>query len=392
MTTSIPSLKQSVTLRAIAFCMFAAANASAATVTIVDATFARSEVDLQRFDGSKLTGSTPRGSVELSARDIVLIERPAFRAAADSKSLQLVLRNGERLTGAATAFANDSVTWTTSLLGPRDVPLAQIEEVVHAGEKDAITLSADEMTRDVLLLSNGDRAGGIITAMDDKAVTVQPADGQPLLVEWASIRRIHLAAAGDVPQAKASWRVSLVDATVCDVEKIEIDKQSVLLHSGQQQSKVSIEQVHSIENLAGKARLLTRVPPIKREYAPFFPRSTNQQTMEVPEEVAVGDARTRLFIPVRPHSRLTWNIDGGATLFKTRFIVGSTGNMANCQARIWLDDRKVFDQANLTSSSALGTFETPVGAAKTVTLEVDFGENFDVQDQFYWVEPALVGE
>lgn len=385
-------MKRLTTLGATALGALFASHCFAVLVTVVDAKFGRSELDLQQFDGAALRGTTPRGPAEIAARDVVLIERPSARPAADAKAMQIVLRGGERLTGRATGFANDVVTWTVPALGPREVPLAQIAEVVHVGESGPPTLSADELTRDALLLANGDRASGIITAMDATGVTIQSADGQPLSVEWSGIRRIHLADAGAAPPAPANWRLSLTDGTVCDVDKLTIQSESAVLVAGARQNRVSLDQIRAIENLAGKAKLLTRAVPTSREYAPFFPRTTGQETMDVPEEIAVGDGRSRMFVAVRPYSRITWTIEPGAKVLKTRFAVGSTGNLANCQARIWLDGRKVFDQANLTGSSGLGSFETPVGDATTVTLEVDFGENFDVQDQFYWVEPALVGE
>ena len=31
-----------------------------------------------------------------------------------------------------------------------------------------------------------------------------------------------------------------------------------------------------------------------------------------------------------------------------------------------------------------------LAGAKTLTLEVDYGENYDVQDRFNWIEPALL--
>jgi hypothetical protein len=373
---------------------FAAHVSLATTFTIVDAGLARTQVDVQRIEGAKLFGRTPQGQVEMNTRDVVMLSRAAGNViSGDAQRFQLVLRNGESLAGRATAFSSDTVTWQTTTLGKRDVPLAQIDRVVRAGAEENVALTPEEATRDVLLLSNGDRAGGIITAMDEKTVTLQGADGQPLSVEWTSIRQIRLAAAGDAVPTRSKWRVSLSDGSVVDVDSIELrNEQSLIVKLGTRSTSVPVDTVRSIENLDGRARMLVRIPPMKQEYAPYFPRAGSENTLAIPEEVVVGDLRTRAFIAARPYSRITWAIEGKPDTFKTRFAVAGSGPLAQCQIRIWLDDRKVLDRADLTSDTALETFETRIGDARTVTLEVDFGENFDVQDQIYWIEPAFISE
>ena len=35
-------------------------------------------------------------------------------------------------------------------------------------------------------------------------------------------------------------------------------------------------------------------------------------------------------------------------------------------------------------------YQIDVGSAKSITLEVGFGNGYDVQDRFLWIEPALL--
>ncbi len=366
----------------------------ATTVTVLDAKLNRVEVDLQQLDAAGLRGSTPQGPVQVALQDLLAIDRPAASPSPPGavRRFQLVLRNGERLTGNAVGLANDSVQWMTNILGQREVPLAQIEQIALAGDDDSVTLSADEQTRDVLLLANGDRAGGIIVAMDNKSVTVQGADGATVPIEWANVRRVHLAKSGDAPSASGNWRVSLADGSVCDVDSVTVSQQMCVVQRGSAKNKLGIDSIVSIENLAGRARLLLRLPVLSREYAPYFPRIGHEDTIDVPERVTIGDAKTGAFIAVRPYSRITWAIPENQATFKTHFAVAPTGALANCRVRIWLDGKNVLDKGGLTSQTPAEVFETPVGAARTLTLEVDFGENFDVQDQLYWIEPAFIAK
>lgn len=373
------------------FVLSVAATARSVEFTVLDANFGRTPVDISQIDSRKAVGRTPQGAWELPLRDVILLQqRSTGSPTQNADKLQLVLRNGERLTGTVAGFANDAVTWNSATLGQRQVPLAQIERVVRGNAQENLSLSPEEASRDVLLLANGDHASGIITAMDEKTVSVQSADGQTVNVEWSSIRQIHLAAAGDAAASSGNWRVWLGDGSVVDVESIQLDQRSIKLTRQEQTSTLPIAQVRSVENLAGRARLLVRQAPASQEYAPYFPRTGHEQTLPVPEEVPIGNAKTRAFIPARPYSRITFNIEGDPSLFKTRYALADTGPMANCQVRVWLDDKMVLDKPGLTADGSLGTFETPVGNAKTLSLEVDFGENFDIQDQVYWIEPAFI--
>jgi hypothetical protein len=327
--------------------------------------------------------------VERDLRDIVLLERSPTTPDINPSRLQLVLRNGQVFAGTPREFRDDKVMWEHHLLGGRTFPLAQIAQV-RRGEVDPFPVSAEESGRDVLLLSNGDRVSGIITSLDEKAVELQGADGQMLTVEWPGIAQIRLAETAEAAEPRGDWRVSLVDGSVVDVSRLMLSGDSIILAYGDVQFPMAVGAIRSIENRASRARLLLNVAPTEEEYAPYFPRAGGEGTFGVPHEVSIGNTRTRAFLPARPYSRITWNLEGQPARFKTRFALAPSGPLANCDVRIWLDDRKVLDRAGLTGDAPAEVFETPIGQARTLTLEVDFGENFDVQDQLYWIEPALI--
>ncbi|MDW8262884.1 MAG: NPCBM/NEW2 domain-containing protein, partial [Phycisphaerales bacterium] len=63
---------------------------------------------------------------------------------------------------------------------------------------------------------------------------------------------------------------------------------------------------------------------------------------------------------------------------------------ANVVVRVRLDDHIAYEQADVTAASPPLRILLPLAQAKTLTLEVDYGKTYDVQDQVIWVEPALV--
>lgn len=366
-----------------------AGRASALPLTVVDADFTRARLDVKQLADGELSANSPGGPVRRSLRDIVLLERDDAEVRVQDAQLTLILTDGQRYGGTAGVFENDIVTWNTPWVGTARVPLSRISRIVRGNA--FVESRRENADHDLIHLANGDHVSGIITSIGPKSITCQSSDGQSLDVEWASIREVELASTGShqTPEP-AAWRITLVNGSVCDVEDLSFRDDRVLIRRQGEEFKLAPDTLISIEHLAARAQLLTRRQSAASEYAPYFPRVGSVATLPVPASIAAGDVKFHSFVAVRPYSRRTWNVDPKAVTFKTRYAVAKTGALANCHARVWLDDRMVMDQPNLTGDSPIGLFETDLGGAKTVTLEVDFGENFDVQDQFYWIEPALI--
>lgn len=354
---------------------------------VLDSDLGRTRLDVKSIAQGKLSASTPNGPVQRDLRDIVFVESSAAPPKIDPRQITLILRDGQRFGGTAGEFENDVVRWNTPWTGTISVPLAQVSRIVRGEHFDAE--SSERRTADLVLLANGDRVSGIITSIGPNAISCQGADGQVVTVEWGNVREVLLAETGDPLPAAGKWRVGLANGSICDLKEFSLNGDEAVLTHDREPIKVAANVITSIENLAGKARLLTHVAPSGQNYSPFFPRESAVPTMEVPKSLKVGDGSTSSFIAVRPYSRLTWNIDPNAKRFKTRYLA-SGGALANCRVRAYLDGTMVLDVADVTPRLPLGTFETPLGAAKTLTLEVDFGENFDVQDQLYWIEPVFI--
>jgi hypothetical protein len=57
-----------------------------------------------------------------------------------------------------------------------------------------------------------------------------------------------------------------------------------------------------------------------------------------------------------------------------------------------LDDKVVHETADFVAGKLADVVQVPLAGAKTLTLEVDYGKTYDVQDRFNWIEPALLAE
>lgn len=360
----------------------------AQSFTLVDSDFNRAMMTLESIDADSIQGSTRGTKFKRPLAEVVLLQREQNATRAPTQTLQLRLKDGQRFAGQAVGFENDAIAWFSPILGRRVVPLANIESIVRGSDvPDDPVVSR---TQDELLLANGDRVVGILTSVDDKQATCQNSDGQVVSVEWANVRAIRLAAAGNANTRSGSWRIALLDGSVFDVDSVAAKQNVLQFNILDTSGTASIESVQSIEHLRGRARLLTRVEPSEHEYAPYFPRVGTQQTIEAPTEVTVKTGRSRSFITVRPYSKLTWTLDGSAAEFRTQFRMPESATLANADLRIWLDGKQVWEQKGVTSATPVDEVRLPLGSAASLTLEVDFGENFDIQDQLFWIEPALL--
>jgi hypothetical protein len=95
-------------------------------------------------------------------------------------------------------------------------------------------------------------------------------------------------------------------------------------------------------------------------------------------------------IGVEPYSRITWPLDGAYQTFRTQYAIDGDRPYANVAARILLDGKVVHERKNFGAGELSPVVQVPLGNARSITLEVDYGENYGVQDHFNWIEPALV--
>ena len=95
-------------------------------------------------------------------------------------------------------------------------------------------------------------------------------------------------------------------------------------------------------------------------------------------------------IGVHSYSRLSFAIDPSILAFRTRYAIDGPQPYANVTVRIKLDGRIAYEQADVMAGKLWGPLVVETRGAKTLTLEVDYGKNQDVQDRFNWIEPALL--
>lgn len=359
-------------------------------------------------------------------------------AGASGGALVLLLANGDRLAGEPKSQSGETLTWTTAI-GDVDVPLVDARAIVR-GEAEGHGNGADDdvaPTEDVVILQNGDRAGGVVSAVNRESVQLSSAGGgEAADLRWDSVAAVRFAGAGgpqpagggeDAGVPVRAFRVTLAGDSRLTVRSVALDgdQLKVFTASGDAPPRpVPLKSVLSIEQLNGPVVWLTSLPPTERVYRPYFAQAalparfgravdggeirvpsvavpasnaaTAASAATAPAAAAVTPAASperpaRAGIGVASYSRLEWAIPPGFARFRTQFAVAGGLPYANVTVRVRLDDARVaFEQADVTAATPPLLIDLPLGDAKTIALEVDYGRSLDVQDRANWIEPALL--
>jgi hypothetical protein len=159
-----------------------------------------------------------------------------------------------------------------------------------------------------------------------------------------------------------------------------------------------LASVASIEQLNGPVSWLSSRLPSESVQTPLLdtPRPARMDRSVTGKPIRFGERSYARGIGVAPFSRLTFPIDiasrGPYQTFRTQYALDAgAGQYADVAVSIKVDGKPVHERRKLMAGELSPVVLVPLpAAAKTLTLEVDFGGNYSVQDRFNWIEPALV--
>jgi hypothetical protein len=111
------------------------------------------------------------------------------------------------------------------------------------------------------------------------------------------------------------------------------------------------------------------------------------------EPIRFGGRTYERGIGVHAYSRLGWEFDAARyKAFRTQYALDGQLPYANVTVRIKLDDRVAHEVKDFRAGAIAPLVVLDTKGAKRITLEVDWGDTYDVQDRFNWIEPSLLSE
>jgi NPCBM/NEW2 domain len=252
--------------------------------------------------------------------------------------------------------------------------------------------------QDVVTLGNGDVLKGIVIDISADKVTLQPETGDPTPVPLESVAAVMFATpAGAGPTtapAQRALKVKLSDGSSLTAAALTGDDSSgwSITLPGAPAKPLEGSVVVAIEQVNGPVSWLSSRTPSEIVQVPYLgtPWPTRFDRSVKGGPIKFGDKTFGHGIGVHAYSRLTYPLDGAYKSFRTQYAMDGDLPYADVTVRVLLDGKVVHEQKNFRAGVLCPVVQADLAAAKSLTLEVDFGDNYDTQDRFNWIEPALV--
>jgi hypothetical protein len=365
-------------------------QAAAGTVwNLTDSQFHSRSISVDSIDSAGIH----YGSELLSWNDVFEISQPATTSAPANGRLSLIFRGGDKLYGDPASFNGDTLQWNSDSVGKMSFP---VESLIGILQRAYTGADLDETrTDDVIHLANGDTMHGIVNAITSAGVTLQVGDATPTL-GWDAISAVLFATPPGNPahSQKRSFRISLAGEEAIDAADVSLTNgQLTLTLADKSTRQLYAGSVYGIEQLNGPVEWLTFLKPSKNIYRPLFSESFPTRFDKTVADDKPITQRYPAFhhgIGCHSYSKLDYSLEGDWAGFRTQFAIDSDSPLADVTVRIYLDDKPVFEEKNVKAGRMHPVVAIPLEGAKTLSLEVDYGENFATEDRFVWLDPALV--
>jgi hypothetical protein len=215
-------------------------------------------------------------------------------------------------------------------------------------------------------------------------------------VNFAAVAGAANAAGAGMAEGARAFRVSLADSTTITAPSLRLSGDQLTMNlPDKSQRKVPLAAVASVEQVNGPVVWLSSKAPVESVHTPFLDRAApaRMNLTAAGEPIRFGDHAYARGIGVHSYSRLTWEFDASAyKAFRTQYALDGQVPYANVTVRIKLDDRVAQEQKDFRAGVLAPLVVLDTRGAKRITLEVDWGDTYDVQDRFNWIEPALLKE
>jgi hypothetical protein len=376
--------------------------------TVTTADFRSAQVTLSSLDqgGASVTPDGAQQPRVVKWDELLLLEREPSSAAKPPPTTAgsgtpgkfiLYVAGGDQFRGEPKSIENETLVWNSPAVGPVTVPLKQ---VVAIGKSNQPPPASDaRRTEDVVTLANGDSVRGILSALAGGTLKVQSQGGEvPVPLEnVASVLLATTGGSGETPIAGSrAFRVRLADDSLVTGSALATSaggKLALTLAAGKRE--VPLASVTSIEQINGPVNWLSSRRPVENVQTPLLDtaRPARMDRTVAGKPIRFADRTYARGIGVTPYSRITWDLPaagGSYKAFRTQYAIDGLAPYADVTVRVKIDGKTVHERTGFTAGELSPVVLVPLNNAKQLTLEVDFGGNYNVQDRLNWIAPALI--
>lgn len=305
----------------------------------------------------------------------------------------LCLAGGDRLIGQPRQLDGATLVWFAAGIGEVRVPIERAVGILRDKASDP-RLDADR-GEDVMLLLNGDTVRGIVTALAERSVSITPTGGDAIDVPLDNIRELLMATPpqgrGQVEPPAYMLRLASGSVLSCESLTLDDDKLNITVAGGAKAS-LPTSVVASIEHTAGPVVWLSTRTPSEVVYTPYFTGdfTPKMDKTVTGEPIRLGNQVIQRGIGMHSKTRMTFALQPEDRSFRTRYAIDPALGYANVDVRVFVDGKSVHENKGFKAGDLSPVVEVDLKNAKSLTLEVDYGQGYDIQDRLTWIEPAIL--
>ncbi len=310
-----------------------------------------------------------------------------------TSKLMLLLNTGTKLGGEVKELKDEKLTFTNPYVGELTFPLKQITRIESTTKPSASAKVTASKTEDILQLANGDTVRGVIDSIRPDAVSIKTSTG-PSDVTLDSIAAVVFADTGESGKAATKgYKLSFEDGSLLAVDALTVQGSTVSATlAGGAVRTFDLDKLTGIEQLDGPVGWLSGMTPSEIAQVPFLDVNwpSRMDRSVTGDSIRFGNRTYARGIGVHSKSTLTWPLDGSYKSFRTQYAIDGNLPYADVDVRVLLDGKVAHEAKGVRFGVLSPVVSVDLGSAKTITLEVDFGAGYDVQDRLNWIEPALL--
>jgi hypothetical protein len=255
-------------------------------------------------------------------------------------------------------------------------------------------LQHEARERDVVLLRNGDRIEGTVTALNETDGCVTSADGQTVRTAWPKLAGVAFATTSLArPQPKKLYaQAVLAGGARVAFTRLRFDA-AARQWTGRTTSGADLaiaeRGLAALDLFQGRAVYLSELQPLAYKHTPYLGIGWPAGTDAAADGGAlrVGEEHFDKGIGLHGRCGLSYRLDGKYTWFEA--LVGldpAAGPRARAKLAVWVDGVRhaLAEDKEQTAADAPLPVRLDVRGAKTLMLVVNFGSLGDVQARVNW--------
>lgn len=382
-------------------------------------TFTVVTVDNQ-FNCEQFVGVTEAGQLvldkhqdEVTLENLVSVRRLPGQVSPLARNSQVVLANGDRLTGQIVDGNTRAIRLKSELAQePIDIPLNSLAAIWFQplpkelpADPKSYPFRASVRRGDVILYTNGDTDIGTLESFETRATGIQLREGRNgsrrrIMTEGVAAIVIDPLLSRLRTPREPAFRVVMADGSRITLKTVQGIGGSLVGETlFGAEVKLPIADLVAMDTINGPADYLDQLKPQKQTVEPFislsWPWTINQTVKGEPIRLGgnYADGQFDFGLGTHPKTTLTYNLGKKYQRFETKVGLDPvTGRRGSAKIQVYLDGKPVLDeqQQNVTADMPAQELSLDVAGVKEMQLEVDFGPTGDVQADVNWADARLI--